>query len=31
VVVEVLSDRSRMGLQPAPEPNQLDSGLGVFK
>ena len=31
VVVEVLGDRSRMGLQPAPEPNQLDSGLGVFK
>jgi type II secretory pathway predicted ATPase ExeA len=31
VVGEVLGDRARMGLQPAPEPNQVDSGLGIVK
>jgi len=31
VVSEVLGDRSQMGLQPAPEPSQIDSGLGYMK
>ena len=30
-VIEVLGDRSKMGLQPAPEPTQVDSGLGYLK
>jgi general secretion pathway protein A len=31
IVLEVLRDRERMGLQPAPEPTMVEPGLGIVK